>query len=119
MHLIKEYIIYQDDKNYSKLVLYIFIGIGLFVLVIFPLYGSSWRYEIGKIFSMIFNMIGVLLVFSGVICCLCGIFNFFNHRPIKALGLFFMGFILLTFGGFFLSSGTFRTGGHQVPQGYH
>ena len=111
-------IVYEDSKNHSKYFYVIFFGIIMFVVLYFPFFGSSMRYEYGRAFSLIFSSIGKILIFLGTIFLLLGILSFFNMNPVKAFRFLIMGVILLSFAAWFLIPGSVGTD-QPVPKGYH
>ncbi len=111
-------IVYEDGKNHSKYFYVIFFGIILFVLLYFPFFGSSMRYEYGRAFSLIFSSIGTILVYFGTIFLLIGILSFFNMNPGKGFKFLILGVIMLSFAAYFLIPGSVGTD-QPVPKGYH
>ena len=111
-------IVYEDGKNHSKYFYVIFFGIIMFVILYFPFFGSSMRYEFGSFFSLIFSSIGKILVYMGTIFLLLGILSFFNMNPGKAFRFLILGVILLSFAAWFLIPGNVGTD-QPVPKGYH
>ncbi|MBA7531071.1 hypothetical protein ES705_23282 [subsurface metagenome] len=109
-------IVYEDGKNHSKYFYVIFFGIIIFVVLYFPFFGSSMRYEFGRSFSLIFSSIGKILVYMGTIFLLIGILSFFNMRPGKGFKFLILGVIMLSFAAWLLIPGSV---GQPVPKGYH
>jgi len=111
-------IVYEDGKKHSKYFYVIFFGIIMFVVLYFPLFGSSMRYEYGRSFSLIFSSIGTILVYLGTIYILIGVLSFFNMNPGKGFRFLILGVILLSFAAWFLIPGSVGTD-QPVPKGYH
>lgn len=66
----KEQIILYKQK--SKTLVYLIFGIIVFLLVFFPLYGFSLKFQLGIYLRKIFDIIGVLcLTFGGFLLILC------------------------------------------------
>jgi hypothetical protein len=62
-----------NQKNRGSKVIWIFFGIALFSLVLFPFFGQNWTYKIGSYVSQIFFTVGTVLIIGGPICMMFGI----------------------------------------------
>ena len=111
-------IIFGKNKDQIKYVYWVLFGIVFFLVIYFPIFGNNLRYEIGTILRFIFNSIGNILVFFGLIFILLGVLSFFNLNPGKALMFLILGGVLLSFGGLFLIPGSLGST-DPAPKGYH
>ncbi len=67
----------------SKFILYLFFGVIVFIVIFFPFFAINMRYQMGYLFSKVFNFIGstcltlggVILVFSVIQLLLGGRIN--------------------------------------------
>ncbi|TXT58889.1 MAG: membrane protein of unknown function [Promethearchaeota archaeon] len=83
-----------QGKKYAK---YMFYAIIAFVAIYFPFFGGSeLRYKLGVVFDMIFNLLGMLCIFGGIIYILLGILGLIGRRI--AIGKIIIGGLLLWIG---------------------
>jgi len=81
-----EVIVYpQQNQGQAKTYIkWVFYGIIIFLAVIFPFFGHEIRSQLGTIFrglfNTVFNIIGMLCIFGGIIYILLGIFGLFSRR---------------------------------------
>lgn len=119
----EDYIIIKEKKKSSNWMYLVLFGIILFLMVYFPFFGSNLRYKFGVYFSLIFNTIGTLLIFLGIIAILYGVLSFIYRSPLRGFVYLMLGVILLTFAGYFLNPTSIGTGpsgaGKDIPEGFH
>ncbi len=95
-------------RHYSttSMVEYTFIGIALFLLVLYPLFGASWRarmsFSFGFIVNPIFVFVGnVLLIFGGIMF-VWGLLTIFCGRSLKGVKIMVEAVLILILAGMFL-----------------
>ena len=81
----------------SRTMTYVIIGIIIFIGVIFPFFAVNLRYQVGYIFSQIFDSIGMLCLTLGGIFTLFSILSVFVQRSLSPR-YFIMGIVLLWIG---------------------
>jgi hypothetical protein len=82
-----------QGKKYAK---YLFYAIIAFLAIYMPFFGSELRYQLGGIFKLVFDTVGMFCVFGGVLCILLGIIGLIGRR--FSIGYIVMGAILLWIG---------------------
>ena len=110
---------YQKKSRSMTLVI---VGIILFVGVIFPFFAVNLRYQVGYIFSQIFDSIGMLCLTLGGIFTLFSILSLFFQRSLN-IRYFIMGIVFLWVGCWCTGSvidflGT-TIGNEHTTGGYH
>jgi len=60
----KDVYILRPEKS-SRSVLYVYFGILVFIIVFFPFFALTLRYQLGMIFSTVFNWLGVMCMTFG------------------------------------------------------
>ncbi len=81
-----EVIVYpQQNQGQAKTYIkWVFYGIIIFLAIIFPFFGYEIRSQLGTIFrgffNIVFNVIGTLCIFGGIIYLLLGVFGLFSRR---------------------------------------
>jgi len=86
-----------NQRKRSGTTKYVFFGIIVFVLFFFPFYGMNLRYQLGTIFSEIFDKIGMLCLMIGGIMLLFSFIGIFASRSVNTKYLI-AGIILLWVG---------------------
>ncbi|MFX1478046.1 MAG: hypothetical protein ACFFCI_07930 [Promethearchaeota archaeon] len=71
-------------------------GILFFILIFFPLYGITLRYQIGSIFRTIFSFVGKICLFLGIMLAIISLAGAFVHQI--SWKLFLSAVILLWIG---------------------
>ncbi|TXT61006.1 MAG: membrane protein of unknown function [Promethearchaeota archaeon] len=122
--MVEEYYIVDgksgSGKRYAKYILY---GILAFLAIYFPFFGGAQlRFQLSQVFRLIFDTIGMLCVFGGVIFILLGILGLFGRR--LAIGKLVIGVLLLWIGCWmtgiaFSLLGVDFGGSSASLQGYH
>ena len=84
-------------KNKSKTILYFIFGIGIFLLVFFPLYGIMLRYQIGALLRRTIDIIGVCCLTFGTIIMIMCIVSLIAGRSIR-IGYFIAAIVMLWIG---------------------
>jgi len=116
-----DYIIIEEKSGEgSKKIFWVFFLIILFILVIFPIFGTSMRYRTGTTFSKTFALIGIVSFTLGLLIIAWGILMLFCTRSFKAIGVMLVGFCLVVVGSLFANPGLFGIVAHgeEVPRGY-
>jgi hypothetical protein len=98
VNVIVEEIYFVDSKSQGKkYAKYIYYAIIAFLAIYMPFFGgSALRYQLGEIFQMIFNTIGMLCMFGGIILILLGILGLFGRT--LEIGKIVVGGLLLWIG---------------------
>ena len=86
-----------DQRKTSRATMYIFFGILTFILVFFPFYGINLRYQVGFVFSKIFDTIGMISLMVGGVMTLISFLSVFTGRSVNTKYL--IGGILLLWVG--------------------
>ena len=95
-------------KYYSttSMVEYVFMGIVLFLLVLYPLFGASWRahmsFSLGFIVNPIFVFVGNMFLIFGGILIVWGLLTIFCGRSLKGVKIMVEGVLILILAGMFL-----------------
>ena len=103
---------YQKKSRSMTLVI---VGIVLFVGVIFPFFAVNPRYQVGYIFSQIFDSIGMFCLTLGGILTLFSILSLFFQRSLN-IRYFIMGVVFYTgLGGKLVGAVAMLTGQMILP----
>lgn len=86
-----------DERRRSKGIMYIFFGIFVFVLLFFPFFGLNLRYQVGLIFTEIFDAIGMICLTIGGATLLISIVSIFTRRSVNTRYVL-VGIVLLWIG---------------------
>ena len=73
----QEYVTLKKGRNMPILVI---TGILFFILIFFPLYGITLRYQIGSIFRTIFSFVGKMCLFLGIMLIIISLVGIFLHH---------------------------------------
>jgi len=113
------YVVIKDKKKNNNLALLVLFGILFFIVIYFPLFGSTLRFSTGNILSSVFNGIGTICVTFGGLLMAWGFCLVVSCKSTRYVGMMVIGFILMYVGGFLVAPGTFVGIGPEIPQGYH
>ena len=106
----------------SRTMTLIIIGIIFFVGVLFPFIAVNLRYQVGSIFSKIFDSIGTLCMIFGGILTLFSVLSIFFQKSFRSR-YFIMGIVLLWVGcwctGAVIEIFGFTIGNEHATGGYH
>ena len=110
-------------KNKSRSMIFIIVGVVIFIGVIFPFFAMNLRYQAGFIFSEIFDSIGMLCLTLGGLLTLISVLSIFAQRSMN-MRYFIMGIVLLWVGcwctGTVIEFFGFTVGNeHTAGGGYH
>jgi ABC-type transporter Mla maintaining outer membrane lipid asymmetry permease subunit MlaE len=117
------YVIEQDKGQGRRYAKYIFLAILAFVAVYMPFFGGSkLRYQLGEIFELVFNIVGMLCIFGGAILILLGILGLLGRKI--SIGKIIIGALLLWIGCWmtgiaFNFFGIDFGGSSSTAKGYH
>lgn len=99
------YIEIKKKKKWNAVHL-IFFGILFFLLVIYPFFGSNWRFSLSNLFNLILGpiaeKIGMILMTFGVFVFVWGIFTLLCSNKVKGVGIMIEGFMLILLAGYFM-----------------
>lgn len=73
----QEYVALKKGRNMPVLVI---TGVLFFILIFFPFYGITLRYQVGSIFRIIFDFIGRICLFFGALLLIISIVGMFLHH---------------------------------------
>ncbi|MHA1989106.1 MAG: hypothetical protein ACW98D_20990 [Promethearchaeota archaeon] len=111
-------------KKRSSSIVFFYLGILGFILVFFPLYSTTLRFQIGRLFSKVFDIIGNLSLFIGGALTFVCIGSIFFGKTLS-FKYFIIGVILLWIGcwvsGITTNLFGFTIGNSNTPgdNGYH
>ncbi|TFF98909.1 MAG: hypothetical protein EU541_06330 [Promethearchaeota archaeon] len=91
-----EYVVYEvpgRNKNYAKLII---IGILAMLGLILPFTAETLRYQLGAIFRLVFNTIGIFCLIIGGLMTAFGFISLFMKR--MNFGMLIVGALLLWIG---------------------
>ncbi|MHA2400977.1 MAG: hypothetical protein ACXADU_19080 [Promethearchaeota archaeon] len=92
----KKYTLIKESRS-PKTLMYTYFGILLFITIFFPFFELNFRYQLGRFFSKIFEVIGtVTFTIGGAITAVRVISLFFGFR--MRARLFLVGVVLLWIG---------------------
>ena len=92
----EKYYLLKPEKN-SKCVAYTFIGIIFFIVIYFPFFAVNLRYQLGAVFSKIFDTFGVACLTIGSAMTAISILSLFISKSINTRW-FILGIVLLWIG---------------------
>ena len=117
----EKYYLLKPEKN-SKLVVYTFIGIIIFIVIYFPFFAVNLRYQIGSVFSRIFDTFGVACLTIGGALTAISVLSLFISKSINTRWLI-LGIVLLWVGcwctGSVLNIFGITIGNETSNPGYH
>jgi len=87
----------MGKRRNSRIPVFIFLGILVFVFVFFPFYGMNLRYHVAAVFSKIFDTIGIICLFAGGIATSISLIGILVGRSINTK-TFIIGIVLLWVG---------------------
>lgn len=93
----KRYYYPFEERKRSRTITYTFFGIFAFVLLFFPFFALNLRYQVGSIFSKIFDVIGLICLTFGALMTIFSIISLFTARSINTK-YFIMGIVLIWVG---------------------
>ncbi len=73
----QEYVTLKKGRNMPVLVI---TGVLFFILIFFPFYGITLRYQVGNIFRIMFDFIGRICLFLGALLLIISIVGMFLHH---------------------------------------
>jgi hypothetical protein len=103
-------------------ILWLFIGIILFITILYPIFGTNLRYQVGYTVDTTLIRIGRIMIFIGAIILILGVIMLFiSGFGLRALKPMLLGFILIVLGTMLIDpmSSYSLTYGRQAPKGYH
>ena len=92
----EKYYVLRSEKN-SKWLYYVFIGIAAFILIYFPFFAMNLRYQVGAVFSKLFDAFGMVCLGMGGIFSLISLFNLFGKGKIN-IKFLVLGVVLVWIG---------------------
>ena len=92
----EKYYLLKPEKN-SKCVAYTFIVIIFFIVIYFPFFAVNLRYQLGAVFSKIFDTFGVACLTIGSAMTAISILSLFISKSINTRW-FILGIVLLWIG---------------------
>ena len=99
------YIAIKNKKKWNSVHLIIF-GILIFLLFIYPFFGSDWRFSLSNFFNMlpgpVAEKIGTVIMTFGVFVFIWGIFTLLCSNKVKGVGIMIYGFLLILLAGYFM-----------------
>jgi hypothetical protein len=114
----------MGERRNSRTGIFLFSGILVFMFFFFPFYGMNLRYQVGFVFSKIFDTIGMMCLFAGGIAVSISLIGILLGRSINTK-TFILGIVLLWVGCWctgavlnLFGSTIGRSGGSGNP-GYH
>ena len=89
-----EVLVYESGDT-KRIIFWIVLGILLFLLVWYPLYGAPLRYQLGGLFDKILTIIGGFLMFFGVLAMVFGFLSLFTRRFTAGIKLLVLGSLMI------------------------
>ena len=93
----KNYYYLPGNRNKSRVTAYVIAGIVIFVGIFFPLYAINLRYQVGYVFSKVFDTIGMFCLTIGTFLTAISILGLFFQRSMN-IRYFLLGVVLLWVG---------------------
>ena len=94
----KDVYILRPEKS-SRSVLYVYFGILVFIIVFFPFFALTLRYQLGMIFSTVFNWLGVMCMTFGAFFIIISLVSLFaNSRGSNWARNLIVGIVLIWIG---------------------
>ena len=87
----------MGERRNSRTIVFIFLGIIVFIFVFFPFYGINLRYQVGSVFSKIFDTIGMICLLIGGVETAISVLGIFMGRSVNTK-TFILGIVLLWVG---------------------
>ncbi len=112
----------MEGGKKGYIVLWIFMGIILFITILYPIFGINLKYQIGTAISTTLIKLGSILIMVGTIILILGfIMLFISGTGSGALKPMLIGFFLIVLGVILIDPmGTsYFTQGREAPKGYH
>lgn len=117
----EKYYLLKPEKN-SKWVAYTFIGIIVFIVIYFPFFAVNLRYQLGAVFSKIFDQLGMVCLTIGGAMTAISILSLFISKSINTRWVI-LGIVLLWIGcwctGSVLNIFGITIGNETSNPGYH
>ncbi|MHA1914461.1 MAG: hypothetical protein ACW986_03710 [Promethearchaeota archaeon] len=92
----KRYTLIKENRS-PKTLIYTYFGILIFIAIFFPFFELNFRYQLGRFFSKMFEMIGRVTLTIGSAITTVGIIGLFAGFRMRAR-LFLVGVVLLWIG---------------------
>jgi uncharacterized membrane protein YqgA involved in biofilm formation len=92
----EKYYVLRSQRN-SKWFFVSIIGITSFIFIIFPFFAVNLRYQVGAVFSNVFDKFGVACISIGGVLILITLFNLLFGKKVR-VGGFVIGIILVWIG---------------------
>ena len=112
----------MEPGRKGYIVLWIFMGLILFITILYPLFGGTLRYQIGNAISTILIKVGGFLILIGTVILVIGVIMLFAFGiGSGALKPMIFGFFLIVLGLILVDpmSTSYFTQGTEAPKGYH
>ena len=109
----------SEKKNNFKGMFWIFFGIVFFIAIYIPFLAPNLRYQIGSVFSAIFDFIGGLCLFVGFLLFIWGIAGVLCGRNFRAVSLLILGVLMIWIGMFLLEPTSGFGTNATSSKGYH
>ena len=93
----KNYYYIPGNRNKSRGTAYVIAGIIIFVGIFFPFYGTNLRYQLGSIFSKVFDTIGMFCLTIGTFLTLINVLGIFVNKSLNFRNVI-IGIVLLWVG---------------------
>ena len=115
-----DYMRFKKEKK-SKWVLWLFFGLLGFLLIYFPFFASSLKFQTSNLFLKIFYIFGTIFISLGVLMVVFGLILLLCKRAGYGISLMLIGVILIFLGSYFVFPETIgaTSSGKEVPKGYH
>jgi hypothetical protein len=111
-----------EEKNHKRFVFWVILGLLLFLLVWYPLYGAPLRSQLGALFDRILNLVGTFLMLAGILSFIFGLLCLFSKRLAWGIKLMVIGALMVTAGSWLgtpvPADAPISNNREPVPKGY-
>ncbi|MHA1491992.1 MAG: hypothetical protein ACTSRI_20350 [Promethearchaeota archaeon] len=109
-----------ERRSDFKGAFWIIFGIIAFIAVYMPFFAPNLRYQVGSVFSSIFNFIGGSCLFLGVLLFIWGIAGVFCGKSFRPVKIMVLGVLLIWIGMYLMEpTSGFGLSSTGTSKGYH
>ena len=81
---------------------WIFLGIVIFISVFIPLFAPNLRYQVGRVFTSVFDFVGGICFYGGILLLIWGLAGLFCGKNFRSVKLLILGILMLWIAAFLL-----------------
>jgi len=110
----------DEKRSAGNYIFWFFFGVIIIIAIYLPFFAPNLRFQLGTFLSQLFELIGKLSIFFGVLFFIWGIAGLFCGRSFRAVRLLILGILMIWIGSFFVAP-TVGIGLHreEIPRGYY